>query len=71
LGFWLFFSGYGDFNSHKNKTAIGKERIGRHLGNMMGGTIAVITAVLVANSTNPFLNYLRSGGRGVLRKVKK
>ena len=28
---------------------IGKERIGRHLGNMMGGTIAVITAVLVVN----------------------
>jgi len=43
--------GYGDFKSHKNKTAIGKERIGRHLQNMIGGTIAVITAVLVVNVT--------------------
>ena len=41
--------GYGDFKSHKNKTAIGKERIGKHLQNMIGGTIAVITAVLVVN----------------------
>ncbi len=43
--------GYGDFKSHKNKTAIGKERIGKHLQNMIGGTIAVITAVLVVNVT--------------------
>ena len=41
--------GYADFKSHKNKTAIGKERLSRHLTNMMGGNIAVITAVLVVN----------------------
>jgi hypothetical protein len=28
---------------------VGKERIVRHLTNMMGGTIAVVTAVLVVN----------------------
>ena len=49
FGFLAIASGYGDFKSYKNKTAIGKERIARHLGNMMGGTIAVITAVLVVN----------------------
>jgi len=41
--------GYIDFKSHRNKIATGKERIARHLTNMMGGTIAVITAVLVVN----------------------
>ena len=41
--------GYADFRSYKNKTATGKQRIARHLTNMMGGTIAVITAVLVVN----------------------
>ena len=49
FGFGAIVLGYGDFKSHKNKTAIGKERIGRHLQNMIGGTIAVITAVLVVN----------------------
>ena len=49
FGFFAIFLGYGDFKTHKNKTAIGKERIGRHLQNMIGGTIAVITAVLVVN----------------------
>ncbi len=39
--------GSADFISYKNQTATGKERISRHLTNMMGGTIAVITAVLV------------------------
>ena len=33
----------------KNETAKGKERIAKHLTNMMGGTIAVVTAVLVVN----------------------
>ena len=33
----------------KNKVVIGKERIAKHLTNMMAGTIAVITAVLVVN----------------------
>ena len=41
--------GYADFKSHKNKTAIGKERLSRHLTNMLGGTIAVITAAVVVN----------------------
>ena len=33
----------------ENKVVIGKERIAKHLTNMMAGTIAVITAVLVVN----------------------
>ena len=41
--------GSADFRSYKNNSATGKERISRHLTNMMGGTIAVITAVLVVN----------------------
>jgi len=49
FGFLAIALGYADFKSHKNKTAIGKERLSRHLTNMMGGTIAVITAVLVVN----------------------
>jgi len=49
FGFLAIALGYVDFKSHKNKTAIGKERLSRHLTNMMGGTIAVITAVLVVN----------------------
>jgi hypothetical protein len=38
-----------DFRSYRNKSAIGKQRIARHLTNMLAGTIAVITAVLVTN----------------------
>ena len=49
FGFVAIAVGYGDFKSHKNKKVIGKERIARHLTNMMGGTIAIITAVLVVN----------------------
>ena len=49
FGFLAIALGYADFKSHKNKTAIGEERIARHLTNMMGGTIAVIIAVLVVN----------------------
>ena len=49
FGFIAIALGYADFKSHKNKTAIGKERLSRHLTNMMGGTIAVITAVLAVN----------------------
>ena len=41
--------GYGDYRSHKDRTATGKQRIASHLTNMLGGTIAVITAVLVVN----------------------
>ena len=54
FGFLAVFLGYGDYKSYKDKTATGKERIAKHLTNMMGGTIAVITAVLVVNPpTNP------------------
>ncbi|MFL2848589.1 MAG: hypothetical protein ACJZ8R_00370 [Pseudohongiellaceae bacterium] len=49
FGFLSITLGYADFRSYKNNSAIGKERISRHLTNMMGGTIAVITAVLVVN----------------------
>ena len=49
FGFLAITLGYADFTSYKNNTATGKERISRHLTNMMGGTIAVITAVLVVN----------------------
>ena len=41
--------GFTDFKSYQNKKAIGQQRIARHLTNMMGGTISVITAVLVVN----------------------
>ena len=41
--------GYTDFRNYRKKCAIGKQRIARHLTNMLAGTIAVITAVLVTN----------------------
>jgi len=49
FGFLAIALGYADFRSYKNNSTTGKERISRHLTNMMGGTIAVITAVLVVN----------------------
>ena len=49
FGFLSITLGYADFKSYKKNSATGKERISRHLTNMMGGTIAVITAVLVVN----------------------
>ena len=49
FGFLAIALGYADLRSYKNNSATGKERISRHLTNMMGGTIAVITAVLVVN----------------------
>ena len=49
FGFLAIALGYADLRSYKNRTAKGKERISRHLTNMLGGTIAVITAVLVVN----------------------
>ena len=49
FGFLAIALGYNNFRTYRNKTATGKERIGKHLTNMMGGTIAVITAVLVVN----------------------
>ncbi len=54
FGFLALFLGYGDFQTFKDQTAIGKERIAKHLTNKMGATIAVVTAVLVVNPpTNP------------------
>ena len=50
FGFLAITLGYADFRSYKNNSAKGKVRKSRHLTNMMGGTIAVITAVLVVNS---------------------
>ena len=49
FGFIALAIGYGDYRSHKNKAGIGKQRIAKHLTNMMAGTIAVVTAVLVVN----------------------
>ena len=49
FGLLALILGYADFKAYKSKTAKGKERIARHLTNMLGGTIAVVTAVLVVN----------------------
>ena len=49
FGFIAISLGYTDFRDYRNKSAIGKQRIARHLTNMLAGTIAVITAVLVTN----------------------
>ena len=49
FGFIAISLGYTDFRGYRNKSAIGKKRIARHLTNMLAGTIAVITAVLVTN----------------------
>ena len=43
------FLGFTDLSSYKNKTTKDKERIAKHLTSMMGGTIAIITAVLVVD----------------------
>ena len=49
FGFIAISLGYADFRSYRKKYAIGEQRIARHLTNMLAGTIAVITAVLVTN----------------------
>ena len=49
FGFIVMSLAYADFKSYRNKSAIGKQRIERHLTNILAGTIAVITAVLVTN----------------------
>jgi len=50
------FLGLADLKSHISRRTIGKKRIVRHLTNMLGGTIATITAALVTNlSTEPVL----------------
>ena len=50
FGFLAIFLGCSDYKSHRDKLAVGKERIARHLTNMLGGTIAAITAALVVNA---------------------
>jgi len=49
FGLLALSQGYADYTTYKNKAATGKQRIARHLSNMLGGTIAVVTAVLVVN----------------------
>ncbi len=49
FGFIAISLGYTDFRGYRYKSAIGKQRIAKHLTNMLAGTIAVITAVLVTN----------------------
>ena len=49
FGFLAISLGYADYKSHKDTSATGKQRIAKHLTNMLGGTIAVVTAVLVVN----------------------
>ena len=49
FGFIAIVLGYTDYKTYKRQEATGKKRIARHLSNMMGGTIAVVTAVLVVN----------------------
>ena len=41
--------GYQNLRAYRDQTLKGPQRIARHLSNMMGGTIAVTTAVLVVN----------------------
>ena len=45
FGFLALSLGYGDFRTFKNETAKGKERIAKHLTNMMGGTIAILSLI--------------------------
>ena len=49
FGFIAIALGYSDYKTYKQQEATGKKRIARHLSNMMGGTIALVTAVLVVN----------------------
>ena len=49
FGFIAIAFGLSDARSHRDRTATGKIRIARHLSSMLGGTIAVLTAVLVVN----------------------
>ena len=49
FGFIAIALGYTDFKTYKQQEARGKKRIARHLTDMLAGTIAVVTAVLVVN----------------------
>ena len=60
FGFIALALGFADAASHHNRAATGKIRIAKHLVNMLGGTIAVMTAVLVVNVslTPPWLGWV-------------
>ena len=49
FGFIAISIGYTDYKTYKREEATGNKRIARHLSNMLAGTIAVVTAVLVVN----------------------
>ncbi len=49
FGFIALAIGYTDFANFRSGSVKGKKRIARHLSNMLAGTIAVTTAVLVTN----------------------
>ncbi len=49
FGFIAIALGYTDYKTYKQQEATVKKRIARHLTNMLAGTIAVVTAVLVVN----------------------
>ena len=49
FGFLAIALGYTDYKTYKRQEATGKKRIARHLTNMLAGTIALVTAVLVVN----------------------
>ena len=49
FGFLAIALGYTDYKTYKQQEATGKKRIARHLTNMLAGTIAVVTAILVVN----------------------
>ena len=49
FGFIAIALGYTDYKTYKQQEATGNKRIARHLTNMLAGTIAVVTAVLVVN----------------------
>ena len=53
IAFSLIACGLGitDFKTLKNHNATGKQRVSRHLTNMLAGTIATVTAALVTNVT--------------------
>ena len=49
FGSIALFLSCSDYVSFAKRNAVGKHRIVRHLTNMLAGTIAVITALLVTN----------------------
>ena len=49
FGFIAIALGYTDYKTYKQQEATGNKRIARHLTDMLAGTIALVTAVLVVN----------------------